>query len=166
MKKIIFTICFAVISLAMYSAQSMVNPWTDCGENINCGAQKAGFNFPLDVKNYTVRAMKGMLEIRFPLDDRRIVIARKAITVKANVDENGYKDISGDYNEYPVNKTVILDNGVKFSVRGEENNYKVISFAAGTGYYSIMCAEGLTKEDIEYFYKLLAAAEAPKYNED
>lgn len=166
MKKIVFIACFALIALRACRAQSMINPWIECKDDIACGAQKAGFDFPLKVKNYTVRAMKGMLELRFPLADGRKVIVRKATTVDGKADENGIIDISGDYNQYPVNKTITLDNGVKFSVRGEENSYKVVNFAAETGYYSIMCNEGLNKADIEYFYDLLAVSEAPKYDEE
>ncbi|MBP5698160.1 MAG: hypothetical protein J6W96_01360 [Alphaproteobacteria bacterium] len=166
MKKAVFIVCFAVVASGAYVAHSMINPWIECGNDIACGAQKAGFNFPLKVENYTVRAMDGMLELRFPLKDGRKVIVRKAETFEGEADENGIMDISGDYNQYPVNKTVTLDNGVKFSVRGEDNSYKVVNFAAETGYYSIMCDEGLNKADIEYFYDLLAEAEAPKYDED
>lgn len=165
MKKV-FIACFLMVALNAYSAQSMINPWVDCGSDMSCGAQKAGFNFPLQVKEYTVRAMEGMLELRFPLNDGRKVIIRKAQTFDGKADENGIIDISGDYNQYPVNKTVTLDNGVKFSVRGEEDKYKVVNFAAETGYYSIICNEGLNKVDIEYFYELLSEAEAPKYGEE
>ena len=165
MKKV-FIVCFLMVALNAYSAQSMINPWVDCGSDMSCGAQKAGFNFPLQVKEYTVRAMEGMLELRFPLKDGRKVIIRKAQTFDGKADENGIIDISGDYNQYPVNKTVTLDNGVKFSVRGEEDKYKVVNFAAETGYYSIICNEGLNSADIEYFYELLSEAEAPKYDEE
>ena len=165
MKKV-FIVCFLMVALNAYSAQSMINPWVDCGSDMSCGAQKAGFNFPLQVKGYTVRAMEGMLELRFPLNDGRKVIIRKAQTFDGKADENGIIDISGDYNQYPVNKTVTLDNGVKFSVRGEEDKYKVVNFAAETGYYSIICNKGLNKADIEYFYELLSEAEAPKYDEE
>ena len=166
MKKTIYIVCFLTVFLSTISAQSMINPWVDCGSDMSCGAQKAGFNFPLNVENYTVRAMEGMLELRFPLNDGRKVIIRKAQTFDGKADENGIIDISGDYNQYPVNKTVTLDNGVKFSVRGEEDKYKVVNFAAETGYYSIICNEGLKKADIEYFYELLSEAEAPKYDEE
>jgi hypothetical protein len=161
MKKV-FIVCFLMVALNAYSAQSMINPWVDCGSDMSCGAQKAGFNFPLQVKEYTVRAMEGMLELRFPLNDGRKVIIRKAQTFDGKADENGIIDLSGDYNQYPVNKTVTLDNGVKFSVRGEEDKYKVVNFAAETGYYSIICNEGLNSADIEYFYELLSEAEASK----
>lgn len=162
MKKAIFTLCFAIITFASYSAQSMINPWIDCGNDIRCGAKKAGFDFPLNVENYTVRAMDGMLELRFSLDDGRKIIIRKALEFAADADENGIIDISGDYNQYPVNKTIMLNNGVKFAVRGYENNYKIVNFAAETGYYSIICDDGLKQADIEHFYDLLSEAETPK----
>lgn len=166
MKKSIFIFCFAIIAFASYSAKSMQNPWVDCGNDITCGAKKAGFDFPLNVKNYIVRAMDGMLELRFSLNDGRKVIVRKALEFENEPDENGIIDISGDYNHYPINKTITLENGVNFSVRGEDDNYKVVNFAAETGYYSIICNEGLNQSDIEYFYDLLAKAEAPKYSND
>ena len=165
MKKV-FIVCFLMVALNAYSAQSMINPWVDCGSDMSCGAQKAGFNFPLNVENYTVRAMEGMLELRFQISGGRNVIVRKSATAEGEADENGIIDISGDYNQYPVNKTVTLDNGVKFSVRGEEDKYKVVNFTAETGYYSIICNEGLNSADIEYFYELLSEAEASKYGEE
>lgn len=165
MNKIGFAFCLALMQMAAVRALAMPNPWIECGEDIACGAQKAGFNFPLRVENYMVRAMAGMMEFRFPLDEKRNVIVRKSVTPDGEPDENGIIDISGDYNQYPLNKTITLENGVKFGVRGEEGNYKVVNFAAETGYYSIMCNQGLNLKDIEHFYKLLEEAEAPKGEE-
>jgi len=162
MNKSSFIIGFVIMTLSASAAHAIPNPWTDCGKDINCGTEIAGFNFPLKVENYTVRAMKDMFEFRFPLDDERRVIVRKSEMLEGEPDENGIIDISGDYNIYSVNKTVTLENGVKFSVRGEEDSYRVINFAAESGYYSILCAEGLNLKDIAYFYKLLEDAEAPK----
>lgn len=163
MSKISVMICLTMICAMIKPVQAMPNPWVDCGENMSCGVQKAGFEFPLQVKNYTVRAMEDMMEIRFPLDEKRNVIVRKSTIPDGEPDENGIIDISGDYNRYPVNKTITMENGVKFSVRGEEEIYKVVNFAAETGYYSIVCDKGLNLADIEHFYKLLEEAEAPKY---
>ena len=123
-------LCLVFMSVAASSAGAMPNPWIDCGNDISCGALKAGFNFLLNVENYTIRAMEGMFEFRFPLDEKRNVIVRKSTTAEGEAVENGIIDISGDYNQYPVNKTVTLENGVKFSVRGDEDNYKVANFAA------------------------------------
>ena len=166
MKKAVFIVFLGLAGMSAISAHSMINPWIDCEDDISCGAAKAGFNFPLKVENYTVRAMKGMLELRFTLDDGRKVIVRKAETFDGEADENGIIDISGDYNHYPVNKTITLENGVKFAVRGDEDNYKVVNFAAESGYYSIMCGEGMNLQDIEHFYKLLEEAEAPRFSEE
>ena len=162
MNKLSFIAGFVIMALLALEVRAMPNPWTDCGEDINCGAEIAGFNFPLKVENYTVRAMKDMFEFRFSLDDTRSVIVRKSEMPGGEADENGIIDISGDYNTYPINKTITLENSVKFSVKGEEDNYRVVNFAAESGYYSIICDEGLSLNDIEYFYKLLEDAEAPK----
>ena len=162
MKKAVFMVFLLVAGLSAIPAQTMSNPWIECGKDISCGEAKAGFDFPLQVENYTVRAMDDMIELRFPLDEKRNVVMRKSVTSEGNSDENGIIDISGDYNQYPVNKIVSLENGVKFSVRGEENNYKVVNFASESGHYSIMCNEGLSLQDIKYFYKLLEEAETRK----
>ncbi len=166
MKKHIFfiiLICFTLINL---KTLAMPNPWIDCNDDISCGAKKAGFNFPIRVKNYTVRAMKDMIEINFPLDKKRTVSVRKSQTFKGKPDENGIVDISGVYTSYPVNKTVYINKGIPFSVRGEKNKYYVVNFAAESGYYSFYCQKGLRKKDIKYFYKLLEEAEAPRLNYD
>lgn len=166
MKKLTLSSALLITFMAFISvASAMINPWTDCGSDMNCGETKAGFSFPLKVENYTVRAMKGMFEVRFPLDDERNVIIRKTEIAEGNADENGIIDISGDYNNYPVNKTVTLANGVNFSVRGDENHYYVANFAAETGYYGIICDKGLSLDDLEHLYELLEAAEAPHNQE-
>ena len=169
MKKIIYSTLFIstlFLSLNFYKANAIANPWIECGDDISCAAKKAGFNFPLNVKNYSIRAMKDMIEITFPIDKKRIVTVRKSVLYDGKADENGIKDISGDYNQYPVNKSLRLKNGVVFNTRGNKNKFYVINFAAETGYYSFYCKKGMTKKDIEKFYKLLEEAEAPRCNFD
>ena len=72
MNKQIFMVCFVgTISMMLQDVKALPNPWIDCKADIRCGAQKAGFDFPLQVENYIVRAMEGMFELRFPLKDGR-----------------------------------------------------------------------------------------------
>ena len=166
MKKLLISVfvltCFVIVDRVF----ALPNPWIECGDDISCGAKKAGFNFPLRVKNYSVRAMEDMIEITFPLDKKRTVTVRKSQRYGGGADEYGIKDISGDYNNYPVNKTITLDNGVVFNVRGKKNEYYVVKFAAETGYYSFVSDKGLKLKDIKYFYKLLEEAEAPRNSSD
>lgn len=160
---------FFILSLlvfSFYKTSALPNPWIECGDDISCGADKAGFNFPLNVKNYSVRAMKDMLEITFPYNKWRMTTIRKSELYEGKADENGIKDISGDYNNYPVNKSIRLKNGVIFNVRGQKNKFYVANFAAETGYYSITCKKGLKNKDINHFYNLLKEAEAPRHNFD
>lgn len=166
MKKILFLVIICSIFVIYNKVLAIPNPWLECGDDISCGANKAGFNFPLRVKNYSVRAMNDMIEITFPLNRKRVITVRKSQIYNGQADENGIKDISGDYNNYPVNKTVKIDNGVSFNVRGKENKFYVVNFAAETGYYSISCKKGLTIKDIAYLYKLLEEAEAPRNSMD
>lgn len=168
MKKIFYFISTAVIFLfylGLCRANALPNPWKDCDDDINCGAKKAGFNFPIDVKNYSVRAMENMLEITFPISGKRKVTVRKSQTNDNIADENGIKDISGDYNNYPVNKTIKLKNGVLFNTRGEKNKFHVVNFAAESGYYSFTSKKGIKLKDINYLYKLLEEAETYNYDE-
>lgn len=170
MKKIII-LCMLLFAGAFFCYHSqksyaLPNPWIECGDDIYCGAQKAGFNLPLRLKKYSVRAMKDVLEITFPLDWRRTAVLRKSQSVSEKVDSNGIADISGVYYDYPVNKSVRLKNGVAFNVRGDKKKFYVVNFAAESGYYSIYCEKGMKLKDINYFYKLLEEAEAPRLNFD
>ncbi len=168
MRKSLFFVFIIICSIFAIHNQvfAMPNPWIKCGDDISCAIKKAGFNFPLRVEKYSVRAMEDMIEITFPLDNKRMVTVRKSQLYNGQADENGIKDISGDYNKYPVNKTVKINNGINFNVRGKKNKFHVVNFAAETGYYSFTCSKGLKIKDIKYFYKLLEEAEAPRYSMD
>ena len=96
------------------------NPWTECNDDIYCAANIAGFNFPLRINNYSVRAMKGMMELKFPINKKRTVTVRKSTLSDGKFDKNGIADISGDYNNYPVNKTIWIERAVPFNIRGRE----------------------------------------------
>ena len=95
-----------------------------------------------------------------------MVTVRKSEVYNGQADENGIKDTSGDYNNYPVNKIIWIGQSVPFSVRGGRNKFYIVNFAAETGYYSFSCKEGLKLNDIKYLYKLLEEAEAPRNNEE
>ena len=170
MKKIFFVILsiISVIILINFNQKTtaMPNPWIDCNDDISCAAVKAGFNFPLRVKNYSVRAMNDMIEIKFPFDKKRNVTVRKSLIYSGNTDGNGIGDTSGVYINYPVNKTISLNNGVMFNVRGKKNTFYVSNFAAENGYYSIYCENGLNVNDINKLYEIIAEAEAPRNNFD
>lgn len=161
MKKILFIILFSAISLIGYSTlktSALPNPWIDCEDDISCGAKKAGFNLPIRVKDYYVRAMDGLLEINFPLDKKRNVSLRKTLIYTGN------ENLSGVYYDFPINKTVTLKNGVVFNLKGKKKTYYIANFSAETGYYSIYSKEGLKLKDINYFYELLEEAEAPRHD--
>ena len=145
MKKILLFTILILSALYIEKSCAIPNPWVDCGDDISCGANKAGFNLPVRVQNYSVRAMEDMIEITFPLDRKRTVTLRKSQTYNGTADENGIIDISGVYNNYPVNKNLKLKNGVIFKVRGNKNKFYVANFAAETGYYSFYCEKGMKK---------------------
>ncbi len=134
---------------------AMPNPWIDCGDDISCGAGKAGFNMPLRVNKYNVRAMHDMLEITFPLDKKRTVALRKS---------TGYygEETSGVYVDYPFMRTIKLNSGTVLNVRGDKKRYYVATFAADSGYYSLYCEKGMNLDDINYLYGLIAEADGER----
>lgn len=134
----------------------MPNPWTECNTDFKCGTKNAGFNFPLSLSNYKIRAMKGMFEISYPLDEF------KTVTVRKGFDESNNGDNSGDYNKYPDNKIYTLENGVDINIRGDKNKIYVMYFMAESGVYSARCEQGMTKRKIEGIYNVIREAEEPK----
>ncbi|MDD3236680.1 MAG: hypothetical protein PHV37_01110 [Candidatus Gastranaerophilales bacterium] len=131
------------------------NPWFDCHENLAKAAKVAGFEFPLSLSNYQVKAMKDMIEITYPLD------AFRNVTVRKSSNDNG-GDISGDYNNYPINKEISLKNGVLIKIRGDKYKIYVMNMAASSGYYSAVCDKGMSLKEVESIYEVIAEAEAPK----
>ena len=86
MKKFLFLLFVTFIFIGCLQTETtkektkligMPNPWTDCGNNLVQAAEIAGFTFPLVLSNYHVRAMKGMIQISYPLDEFRTVLVRK-----------------------------------------------------------------------------------------
>ena len=134
----------------------MPNPWSDCKDSYACAEKIAGFNMPLNLSNYTVRAMKGMVEVTYPLDENRTVSVRKT------VEESNGGDNSGDYTKYPENSILILPNGVEVHVRKRGDKIYVMYFSAESGYYSARCEQGMSEKDVEGIYEVLAEVEASK----
>lgn len=142
-----------------YQAQpitGMPNPWTDCNDSYSCGAKIAGFNMPLNLSNYSVRAMKGILEVTYPLDESRNV------TVRKSYDESNNGDNSGDYNKYPENKVLTLSNGVNINTRGDKDKIYVMFFMAESGVYSARCEQGMSAKEVEGIYNVIREVEESK----
>lgn len=135
----------------------IANPWTDCNDDLVLASKIAGFTFPLALSNYTVRAMDGMIEITYPLDEFRDVCVRKVATLK-----DGQTDISGVYTSYPINKEIRLQNGVPIQIRADKDKIYVMNMGASNGYYSAYCKEGMSLKEVEGIYFVLAEAEAEK----
>ena len=133
----------------------MSNPWCDCGINANEARNIAGFNFGLNPKEYEIRAMKNVFEVRFPLDKNRIVTVRKT--------ETNCGDCSGDYNKYLVNKEYTLPNTVVVNIRGNEELVNVMYFCAESGCFSVQCNEGMSYDEIYQIFKMIEEVEAPKF---
>ena len=166
MKRILYL--FLVFGFSFASVFALPNPWTSCKDDFSCAVKVSGFNFPIMVKNYSIQAMKDMIQITFPFKNKRNndVIVRKSEFAKNSSELGNFKDISGVYNDYPVNKEVKLKNGVSFYLRGAKKKFNVALFSAETGYYSIYSKKGLRFKELNYFYKLFEEAEAPRIDYD
>lgn len=134
----------------------MPNPWTDCGDDFKCGKNVSGFDFPLSLSNYSIRAMKGMFEITYPLDETRNVRVRKSF------DESNNGDNSGDYNKYSNNGIYTLKNGVDINIRGDKDKIYVMYFIAESGVYSARCEQGMSKTEVEGVFDVIREAEEPR----
>ena len=163
MKKLIFLLltffvlvgCFAKKAEQQSTFVGMANPWTDCGTDFEQASLIAGFSFPLKLSNCDVRAMKDMIEINYQLDEARSVCVRKTDTEKFVYDG----DISGVYIEYPVNKEIMLKDAVPLKIRGTEDKIYVMNMSASGGYYSAYCKDGMSLQEIEQIYEIIAEAE-------
>lgn len=156
---LIICLFFMLITTACtdYNSLGLPNPWVDCDNN-TCAKKIAGFVFPLEMKDCKIRTMKDMIEITYPLDNSRYVTVRKSLINSGN---DG--DISGDYNSYPLNKQIMLFDAVPVQIRGEnEDKIYVMNFSASTGYYSAVCKEGMTYDDIVNIYETIRQVEEPK----
>lgn len=153
MKKLIFLLliffvlvgCFRKMVEEKPKLVGMANPWTDCADDLSKASKIAGFTFPLSLSKYTVRAMKGMIEINYVLDDVRTICVRK--TDFKQYANNG--DVSGVYIEYPVNKEITLNNSIPIKIRGTQDKIYVINMAISNVYYSAYCKEGMNLQEVK-----------------
>lgn len=159
--KTLLLVFVCVVSIATLTACTkenakligMPNPWTDCEYNLTQAAKIAGFKFPMKLSNYSVRAMKDMIQITYPLDEFRDLIVRKSTTSINN------GDISGDYNEYPIKETVKLDKDVTGYMREYNGSVYVMYFKMGKNYYSLNCAKGMSKHEAIGAYGVIKSVE-------
>ena len=131
----------------------MPNPWIDCGQDLMCAKDKAGFIFPVELSNCNIRAMEDMIEIKYPYNN-------KNITIRKSKKYDGRGDISGDYNNYPANSEISINN-TKFNVRGDNDSDKiyVINFSSKKSHYAIMSDKGLNLDEIWSIYVIIKKAE-------
>ena len=160
MKNLMYSILFLGLMFFTCGCTSdyiagMPNPWVDCGNDIVCAKKVSGLEIPAQASKYNIRAMKDMIEIKFLLDDDNITLRKSAITEDA--------DISGDYNEYPVNDRLEF-KGVEpyFFTRGDKNNIYVVNFEDFGYDYSVSSKKGIKSDDVLHIYNLIKNAETSK----
>jgi len=165
MRKLFLILCllvipFICITIKTSFANTMVaNPWVECDADFECATRVSGIKFPLKLSNYWIRAMKGMIEISYPLDEFRHVSVRKTEQYQSN-------DISGVYTKYPKNKTLKLHNGVELQIRGKKHKIYVMNMSTNTGYYSAYCEQGMSVKEVIGVYVVIRDAEDPKFSKE
>ena len=159
MKKLFVTIF--LISLCCLSSActedkqhfvGMPNPWHECNTDLECGAKVAGFKFPVVLSNYHVRAMNGILEVTYPLDEFRNVIVRKSNKFKTDT-------LSGVYIDYPVNKEIKIKNEYPAQISGTEDKIYVLNIHNSKNYYSAYCEKGMSLKEAEGIFEVLKSVD-------
>ena len=130
----------------------MPNPWIDCQTDLECAAKAAGFKFPLVLSNYNARAMNGIFEITYPLDEFRNVTVRKSNKIKGDT-------LAGVYIDYPVNKEIKIKNEYPIKIRGTEDKIYVMSISNSKNFYSAYCEKGMSLKEIEGIYEVLKSVD-------
>lgn len=154
-KIIAFCLLAAAWPFALAGAQTNED-WTECGTDVACAEQTAGFSFPLQVTDYTLRAARGLLEISFPLDTARNVRVIKTETEPAEIHALG-EGLQPALKESPLQ----LPDGITVTVFSDNQNTYLMHFGASGGFYTAYCLEGLTTDDMNHIYRLIAEAETP-----
>ena len=153
--KYLIIYCFLIIfSTACTSSQQtgIANPWIECGQDLKCAKEKAGFAFPINIEKCNIRAMEDMIEIEYPFNEKNVIIRKST--------GNNIGDISGDYNNYNINKELSI-NYIKFNIRGDDDRDKiyVANFFAKKANYAIMCDKGLNLDEIWNIYEIIKKAD-------
>ena len=131
----------------------LANPWIDCKTSMSCAEKKAGFEFPVEIKNAKIRAMDGIIEVSFPIDETKSAVLRKGILTDI--------DLSGDYNEYPNTNLIKFPDhkDTLFLVRADKDKIFVVNFEAFKHSYSISSPEGITIDDVKAIYEIVEKAD-------
>ncbi len=108
----------------------------------------AGFHFLPEIDTLKIKAKKDKIEITSLLNKT------KTVTLTKSADEFFVTKF--------LNEKIILDNGVEFLVKRDKNIIKEAYLGAESGYFEIKSEDGLSKDDIQKIYEILAKAEAPK----
>ena len=125
--------------------------------NLDEAAEIAGFNFPVKLQNCCeIKASERIIEIKYMISNLRFVFLRKS---NKNI-RNG--DISGVHTYYPVSKEIKLKNNIPVNVRAKDDKIYIMYMSNLPYYYSVYCQEGMSLEEIEEIYNIIAEAEYEK----
>lgn len=130
--------------------------WQDCGADLAKAASIAGFRFEPLVRDFSVRAAEGVIEVKYPLSDGRYVAVRKGL------EGMNYTDIAIDGLE---DKEVTFDNGVTMEAKCDGDVIKSAVLGAESGIFTIICDGGISEDELSGVYDVIANAEMTMINE-
>ncbi len=121
--------------------------YTDCNNDFLCAEKIAGFHFLPEISITKIKAKKDKIEVTSLLNKTKNVIITKS----------GEEFFATKF----LKEKLILDNGVEFLIKKDNNIIKKAYLGAESGYFEIKSDDGLSKEEIQKIYEILAKAEAP-----
>lgn len=166
--------CFSGTALAdsdEITEIGMPNPFISC-ETIEDAAELAGFSMklPENPEGYsfiTITAVEdSMIQIQYTTEDDDESEASENKTADSGTDSidwdtpnqdteeitvrkaSGSEDISGDYNEYPENGTIVSDRNLTVTVKGKKGLIYTAVWARGKFTYSITAGSGIDSQTL------------------
>lgn len=150
---------FIILTIVLFTAacndetvlKDMTDTWQNCNSDMAKAARIAGFELPLDVQNYKVRASKNFLEVKFNYEGKDITVRK--------TENTDFADISGDYSDYPVKGEIVINKDVTIWTLGDGEKIYTANFSDFDYDYSINDKKGMSEKEVKAIYQLIGKAE-------
>jgi len=135
---------------------SLTGEWIDCGNDLVSASKKTGFRFPLVLSNYRVQATNDIIEVAYPLDEFREVKVRKSLK------EIERPKLNIENSEYMFEEKVVFNKTTVVNFLRDEMIVYTMDFNTKTGYYSVVCEQGMTFQEAKGVFKVIVQVENPE----
>lgn len=138
------------INTVVYSSE-LPEKWQNCGTDMACAKKISGFEFPLNIKKYKIKAADNFVEILMPFDKFRTVELRKT-------QGSPFADISSCKKDFFVKDEINLSNDEVLFTQGEGKKIYTVNFWYDGYDYSVYCKKGLTKNEVIKIYEIIKSS--------